>query len=112
MGSFLLMLVVGLNLVLLVLVARSGAGERAPRMPLNWRKWRGNQRHCANPCRRALLSATADMATRLESTKGDLRQEVTDRLGQGFTEIRTAVEGQLAGDGESRHRICGRPAPS
>jgi DNA recombination protein RmuC len=41
--------------------------------------------------------ATADMAMRLESTKGDLRQEVTDRLTQGFTEIRTAVEDQLAG---------------
>ena len=37
------------------------------------------------------------MASRLESTKGDLRQEVTDRLSQGFTEIRTTVEGQLAG---------------
>jgi DNA recombination protein RmuC len=41
--------------------------------------------------------ATADMAMRLESTKGDLRQEVTDRLTQGFTEIRTAGEDQLAG---------------
>jgi len=41
--------------------------------------------------------ATADMAMRLESTKGDLRQEVADRLTQGFTGIRDSVEAQLAG---------------
>src|SRR5437870_6696330 len=44
-----------------------------------------------------LRSATADMAGRLESTKGDLRQEVTDRVSSGFREIRDSVEGQLAG---------------
>jgi DNA recombination protein RmuC len=36
------------------------------------------------------------MAMRLESTKGDLRQGVTDRLTDGFNEIRTSVEAQLA----------------
>lgn len=41
-------------------------------------------------------AATADMATRLEQTKGDLRQQVSDRLADGFTEIRQAVEGQMA----------------
>jgi DNA anti-recombination protein RmuC len=41
-------------------------------------------------------AATADMATRLEQTKGDLRQQVSDRLADGFTGIRQAVEGQLA----------------
>src|SRR6266705_540798 len=40
-------------------------------------------------------AATADMAMRLESTKGDLRQGVTDRLAEGFKEIRNAVEAQL-----------------
>jgi len=40
-------------------------------------------------------TATVDMATRLESTKGDLRQEVTDRLGTGFNQIRGSVEDQL-----------------
>jgi DNA recombination protein RmuC len=40
-------------------------------------------------------SATADMATRLEQTKGDLRQQVSDRLGDGFTGIRSAVEEQM-----------------
>lgn len=29
--------------------------------------------------------ATADMAMRLEQTKGDLRQQVEDRLAQGFS---------------------------
>jgi DNA recombination protein RmuC len=40
-------------------------------------------------------SATADMAQRLERTKGELRQGVADRLVDGFSEIRTAVETQL-----------------
>jgi DNA recombination protein RmuC len=40
-------------------------------------------------------AATADMAMRLEQTKGDLRQEVTDRLSDGFTKIGGAVENQL-----------------
>src|SRR5437773_9506950 len=42
-------------------------------------------------------AATADMVMRLESTNGDLRHEVTDRLGEGFKEIRNSVEAQLAG---------------
>lgn len=40
-------------------------------------------------------SATADMAQRLEQTKGDLRQQVADRLLEGFSDIRTVVESQL-----------------
>jgi DNA recombination protein RmuC len=43
-----------------------------------------------------LRSATADMAGRLESTKGDLRQEVADRLTKGFREIHDSVVAQLA----------------
>jgi len=41
-------------------------------------------------------SATADIASRLEQTKGDLRQAVSDRLNGGFGEIRQAVENQMA----------------
>jgi hypothetical protein len=41
-------------------------------------------------------SATADMANRLEQTKGTLRQPVTDRIQQGFSEIWSSVEQQLA----------------
>jgi DNA recombination protein RmuC len=40
-------------------------------------------------------SATADMAQRLEQTKGDLRQEVTDRMGDEFGLMRNAVEAQM-----------------
>jgi DNA recombination protein RmuC len=40
-------------------------------------------------------AATADMASRLEQTKGDLRQQVTDRIQQGFSEIRIGIEQQL-----------------
>ena len=35
------------------------------------------------------------MAMRLEQTKGDLRQQVTDRLDQGFSLFRGLVEEQL-----------------
>src|SRR5271167_923634 len=48
--------------------------------------------------------STADMATRLEQTKGDLRQQVTDRIQQGFSEIRNSVEQQLAAGREEQNR--------
>ena len=44
----------------------------------------------------SFAGATADIARRLEQTKGDLRQEVSDRIANGFKEIRTSVEEQLA----------------
>jgi DNA recombination protein RmuC len=51
-------------------------------------------------------AATADMATRLEQTKGDLRQDVSDRLNGGFREIRQAVENQMtAGRREQSERL-------
>jgi DNA recombination protein RmuC len=40
-------------------------------------------------------TATADMASRLEQTKGDLRQQVADRLGDGFLNLRTALDAQM-----------------
>ena len=42
-----------------------------------------------------LRSSNADLAARLEGAKGDLRQEVADRLAKGFKEIRDSVDGQL-----------------
>jgi DNA recombination protein RmuC len=48
--------------------------------------------------------STADMASRLEQTKGDLRQQVTDRIQQGFSEIRAAVEQQLSAGREEQTR--------
>lgn len=43
-----------------------------------------------------MATSTADIAMRLEQTKGDLRQEVTDRLALGFKEIHSSVEQHLA----------------
>ncbi len=40
--------------------------------------------------------ATADTAKRLSDTKGELRQEVADRLEKGFREVRDSLERQLA----------------
>jgi len=54
------------------------------------------------------FSATVgDMAQRLEQTKGDLRQQVADRLGEGFNAMRGAVEDQmLAGRREQAQRLA------
>src|ERR1035437_8744434 len=49
-------------------------------------------------------ATTADMASRLEQTKGDLRQQVTDRIQQGFSEIRSSVEQQFAAGREEQNR--------
>ena len=40
-------------------------------------------------------SSVADLASRLEQVKGDLRQQVSDRLSEGFSGIRSAVDEQL-----------------
>jgi len=97
MGTLLLVVLLVFNLVLLILVAGifrriSSSSQAAEIMELAKQ---------SAILRESLLQrfnvATADMAMRLESTKGDLRQEVTDRLTQGFTGIRTSVEAQLAG---------------
>src|SRR5450432_506559 len=51
-------------------------------------------------------ASTTDMAARLEQTKGDLRQQVSDRLAEGFNGIRGAVEDQmLAGRREQSQRL-------
>src|SRR5258708_16404108 len=51
-----------------------------------------------------ISTSTADMASRLEQTKGDLRQQVADRIQQGFSEIRSSVEQQLAAGREEQKR--------
>ena len=52
-------------------------------------------------------AATTDMASRLAQTKGDLRQEVSDRLAEGFSGLQTAVEGQMkAGRREQSERLA------
>ena len=105
---FLFGLIVVLNLVLLVLVV---AG---------FQRWFGNSSQVEALTRLASQSealqqtlsgqfaaATADMAQRLEQTKGDLRQQVADRLGDGFCSIRTTVEEQMkAGRQEQSERLA------
>jgi len=52
-------------------------------------------------------SATADIASRLERTRGDMRQQVSDRLSEGFTQVRAAVEEQMkAGRREQSERLA------
>jgi len=51
-------------------------------------------------------AATADLASRLEQTKGDLRQQVADRLADGFFSLRGVVEDQMkAGRREQAERL-------
>jgi DNA recombination protein RmuC len=51
-------------------------------------------------------AATADTASRLEQTKGDLRQQVSDRLSEGFSSIQKSMENQLkAGRQEQAERL-------
>src|SRR5437899_13047239 len=49
-------------------------------------------------------SATADRASRLEQTKGDLRQQVTDRIQHACPEIRSSLEQQFAAGREEQNR--------
>jgi DNA recombination protein RmuC len=97
MGTFLLGIIALLNLVLLVL----GFGlfwksrDNSQVTQLTALALQTEKLH-ESLCQR-FTTATADMAMRLESTKGDLRQEVADRLGIGFREIHRAVETQLSG---------------
>jgi len=97
MGTFLLGILFVVNVVLLVLLVAifrrtTGSSQTPEIMDL--------ARQTAllhESLGQKFNDATVDMATRLESTKGDLRQGVTDRLTQGFNEIRTTVEAQLSG---------------
>jgi DNA recombination protein RmuC len=61
----------------------------------------------------SFAKSAADMAQRLEQTKGDLRQQVTDRLTTGFKEIQGSVQEhlvtgrreQMAGLAEARKEL-------
>ncbi len=93
MDTLLLVTLIGLNLVLLAIVyallRRTSAQDVFGKLTTQL----GSLELSLS---QQLTSATADMASRLESTKGDLRQQVTDRLAKGFLEIRDSVDGQLA----------------
>ena len=82
MGTTLLILVLCLNLVLVALAAlllRRTAGSSQAAALAELTRESASLRESLS---QKFSVATTDMAARLESTKGDLRQEVTDRLSQ------------------------------
>lgn len=95
MGTFLLYSILALNVGLLVLtfilVRNSLNSHKNEAIEEISRQLEGSQQKLSG----LFSTATTDMATRLEQTKGDLRQQVADRLGDGFTSIRNAVDEQM-----------------
>ena len=94
--SFLLGLILVVNMVLLVLVflgLRRGFGSLGQ---LEAIKQLADQTEALYQGLSTQFSAaTTDMATRLEQTKGALGLQVADRLGEGFSAIRSTVEVQM-----------------
>jgi DNA recombination protein RmuC len=95
MGTLLVGVVPLLNLILLILILgllwhikNTSQGKDLPALATETSRLHDS-------LSQRFTAATADMAMRLESTKGDLRQEVTDRLSQGFAQIQGSVEAQL-----------------
>ncbi|MDP9159766.1 MAG: DNA recombination protein RmuC [Acidobacteriota bacterium] len=109
MGTLLLGFLIVLNLVLLVLavfVFQRVSNSASQAEALTRLASQAESLH--QTLSRQFASATADMATRLEQTKGDLRQQVSDRLGDGFSGIRSAVEDQMkAGRREQTEGLTG-----
>jgi len=104
----LLGLVLAVNLVLLILVIllvqrRFGSSAQAQELT----RLASQSESLQQALTGQFAGATADMAARLEQTKGDLRQQVADRLGDGFSAIQTTVEQQmLAGRREQAERLA------
>src|SRR6478672_4869132 len=97
MGTFLLAILVVVNVVLLVLLAaifRRMASSSQTAEITDLAQQTALLRESLN---QKFSDAKVDMATGLESTKADLREGVTNRLTQGFNEIRSSVEAQLSG---------------
>ena len=56
---------------------------------------------------RQFATTSSEMAARLEQTKGDIRQQVADRLGEGFLTIQSGLEQQMqAGRREQSERLA------
>jgi DNA recombination protein RmuC len=104
---FLIGLAVLLNLVFLVLLLRLQKKFNNTSQLEELSKLNSNTEILQRTLSSQFVSATADLAQRLEQTKGDLRQQVADRLLDGFSDIRTAVESQLqAGRKEQSERLA------
>jgi DNA recombination protein RmuC len=95
MGTFLLLLLVASNVALLglvvVLLRRTNDGGQSDAIAQLASQNASLQQNLTTH----FSSATADIAMRLEQTKGDLRQQFTDRLTEGFATIRGAVDAQM-----------------
>ena len=106
MGTLLLGLVLALNIVLLALVVRLFQRQSAATQTDVKAELAGQAENLENALTQRFTTATADMAMRLEQTKGDLRQQVADRLEEGFSRMRGAVDDQLtAGRREQSERL-------
>jgi DNA recombination protein RmuC len=93
----LLLLILALNLAALVLLAvilRRGAQAADPGAAVA--KLGSDILSLERGLGQSFAKSAADMAQRLEQTKGDLRQQVTDRLTTGFKEIHASLEEHLA----------------
>lgn len=95
MGTFLLVVLVGLNLILLGLGMLTFWHFKKLPQTTAINDLASQYTKVQEALSQRFTAATADMAMRLEQTKGDLRQEVTDRLSDGFTRIGASVENQL-----------------
>lgn len=94
-------LILAINLVtiiILLVLLRRGPAAQISNITLEIQKQ-------ANTLSSNFASANADMAARLEQTKGDLRQQITDRVSHDFNEMHTMVARQLA---EGRQEQSGR----
>ena len=99
-------LVAALNLVLLVLILRLQKRFNSSSQVEALNKLGSNAEMLQRTLSSQFVSATADLTQRIEQTKGDLRQQVADRLRDGFSDIRTGVESQLqAGRKEQSERL-------
>lgn len=96
MGTLLLGVLLALNLVLLGLAVGLFRHLKSSSQAAEITALAEQSTKAHDSLSQRFTSATADMAMRLESTKGDLRQEVADRLADGFQQIHTAVEAQLS----------------
>src|SRR5260370_22967214 len=97
MGTFLLGILVVVNVVLLVLLVAIFRRTTGYSQTTEITGLAEQTALLQQSLSQKFADATLDMATRLEGTKRDLREGVTDRLTQGFNEIRSAVEAQVAG---------------
>ena len=106
--SLLVGLLVGLNLVLLALlsvVLKQQLGNRSQVSALQ--ELMGRSDAAQDALSRQFAATSSELAARLEQTKGDIRQQVADRLGEGFLTIQSGIDQQmLAGRREQSERLA------